>query len=146
MRPGPLADPCAARNSRASLRAVGRFAAATESSRSRISASAPDSRPRASLRSLSAGTNSSERIGMLLEECKLWFMAYYVYLLASRKHGTLYVGVTNDLIRRVYEHQTKAVPGFTAKYDISLLVWFETHDDVGAAIGREKEIKKWRRD
>ena len=83
---------------------------------------------------------------MLLEKCMLWFMAYYVYLLASRKHGTLYVGVTNDLIRRVYEHKTKAVPGFTTKYDVSRLVWFETHDDVNAAIEREKELKKWRRD
>ena len=73
-------------------------------------------------------------------------MPYYVYLLASRKHGTLYVGVTNDLVRRVYEHKTKAVPGFTAKYDVSLLVWFEAHDDVSAAIAREKELKKWRRD
>jgi putative endonuclease len=73
-------------------------------------------------------------------------MAYYVYLLASRKHGTLYVGVTNDLVRRVYEHKTKAVPGFTRKYNVARLVWFEAHEDVTAAIEREKEIKKWRRD
>ena len=72
-------------------------------------------------------------------------MSYYVYLLASRKHGTLYLGVTNDLIRRVYQHKSKASAGFTAKYGISRLVWFETHDDVIAAISREKEIKKWRR-
>ncbi|MGD9615407.1 MAG: GIY-YIG nuclease family protein [Alphaproteobacteria bacterium] len=73
-------------------------------------------------------------------------MPYYVYLLASRKHGTLYMGVTNDLVRRIYEHKSKAVIGFTAKYGVDRLVWFETHDDVTAAIAREKEIKKWRRD
>jgi len=72
-------------------------------------------------------------------------VSYYVYLLASRKHGTLYLGVTNDLIRRVYQHKNKALAGFTAKYDVNRLVWFETHDDVTAAISREKEIKKWRR-
>ncbi|QDL98179.1 GIY-YIG nuclease family protein [Rhodopseudomonas palustris] len=72
-------------------------------------------------------------------------MPYYVYLLASRKDGALYVGVTNDLVRRVYEHRTKAVPGFTSKYNIAKLVWFEIHDDPISAITREKEIKKWRR-
>ena len=72
-------------------------------------------------------------------------MSYYVYLLASRKHGTLYLGVTNDLIRRVYQHKSKALAGFTAKYGVNRLVWYETHDDVIAAISREKEIKKWRR-
>jgi putative endonuclease len=73
-------------------------------------------------------------------------VSYYVYLLASRKHGTLCLGVTNDLIRRVYQHKSKALAGFTAKYGVNRLVWFETHDDVIAAISREKEIKKWRRD
>ena len=73
-------------------------------------------------------------------------MSYYVYLLASRKHGTLYLGVTNDLIRRVYQHKSKALAGFIAKYCVNRLVWFETRDDVTAAISREKEIKKWRRD
>ncbi len=73
-------------------------------------------------------------------------MAYYVYLLASSKHGTLYVGVTRDLIRRVYQHRTKATPGFTKRYGVSLLVWFEIYDDPTSAITREKEIKKWRRD
>jgi putative endonuclease len=71
---------------------------------------------------------------------------YYVYLLASRKHGTLYVGVTNDLIRRVYQHKTKVTPGFTSRYGVRLLVWFETYDDPVNAIAREKEIKKWRRE
>jgi putative endonuclease len=71
---------------------------------------------------------------------------YYVYLLASRKHGTLYVGVTSDLVRRVYEHKTKAVPGFTSKYGVDRLVWYECYDDPVSAITREKELKKWRRD
>jgi putative endonuclease len=73
-------------------------------------------------------------------------MAYYVYLLASKKHGTLYLGVTNDIVRRVSEHRTKAVPGITSRYDVHKLVWFEIYDDAASAIAREKELKKWRRD
>ncbi|MFK4658455.1 putative endonuclease [Bradyrhizobium japonicum] len=73
-------------------------------------------------------------------------MAYYVYILASRKYGTLYIGVTSDLIRRVYEHKTKIVPGFTKRYGIDKLVLFETFDDPVSAIAREKELKKWRGD
>ena len=73
-------------------------------------------------------------------------MAYYVYILASRKDGATYIGVTNDIVRRVYEHRIKAVPGFTSKYNISRLVWFEIYDDPTNAIAREKELKKWRRD
>jgi len=73
-------------------------------------------------------------------------MAYYVYLLASKKHGTLYLGVTNDLVRRVHEHRTKAVAGFTKRYDVDKLVWFEIYDDIANAITREKELKKWRCD
>ncbi len=72
-------------------------------------------------------------------------MAYYVYILASRRDGAIYVGVTNDLVRRVYEHRIKAVPGFTAKYNITRLVWFEAYDDPVSAISREKELKKWKR-
>jgi len=80
--------------------------------------------------------------------CGFWNAAvpYYVYLLASRKHGTLYAGITNDLVRRIYEHRQKAIAGFTAKYGADRLVWLEAHDDVTTAISREKEIKKWRRD
>ena len=70
---------------------------------------------------------------------------YYVYLMANRKHGTLYIGVTNNLIRRAYEHRTNAVRGFTSRYHVHLLVWFEGYDDPLTAITREKEIKKWRR-
>jgi putative endonuclease len=73
-------------------------------------------------------------------------MAHYVYLLASKKHGTLYLGVTNDLVRRVYEHRSKAVQGFTARYGVDKLVWFEIYDDAITAIAREKVLKKWRRD
>jgi putative endonuclease len=73
-------------------------------------------------------------------------MAYYVYILASRKDGAIYIGVTNDIVRRVFEHRQKAVPGFTTKYNITRLVWFEVYDDPISAISREKELKKWRRD
>jgi putative endonuclease len=73
-------------------------------------------------------------------------MAYYVYILASRKDGAIYVGITNDLVRRVYEHRQKAVPGFTFKYNITQLVWFEIYDDPVSAITREKQLKKWKRD
>jgi putative endonuclease len=72
--------------------------------------------------------------------------SFYVYFLASRKHGTLYLGVTNNLVRRVYEHKTKAVPGFTKRYNVDRLIWFEIYDDALTAIAREKELKKWRRD
>jgi len=58
----------------------------------------------------------------------------------------LYIGVTSNLIRRVYEHRTKAAPGFTKKYDVTRLVYFEIFDDAMSAIEREKELKKWRRD
>lgn len=73
-------------------------------------------------------------------------LVYYVYLLASGKHGTLYLGVTNDLLRRVYEHKEKLLSGFTARYGVDRLVRFQTYDDPATAIAREKEIKKWRRD
>ena len=72
-------------------------------------------------------------------------MAYYVYLLASRTDGALYVGMTNDLVRRIYQHRTKTIPGFTARYNITRLVWFEVYADPISAITREKELKKWRR-
>ena len=70
---------------------------------------------------------------------------YYVYMLASQRNGTLYIGVTNDLARRVYEHRTGAVPGFTAKYGVKLLVWYELHGMIDEAIAQEKRIKRWRR-
>jgi putative endonuclease len=70
---------------------------------------------------------------------------FYVYLLASRKQGTLYLGVTNDLVRRVYQHKSGEIPGFTSRYGVARLVWFECYDDPENAIAREKELKKWRR-
>ena len=70
---------------------------------------------------------------------------YWVYLLASKKNGTLYIGVTNDLSRRVYEHRTKAVPGFTRKYNVTMLVWYESYGDINEAIAREKSMKRWHR-
>ena len=68
-----------------------------------------------------------------------------VYLLASQRNGTLYVGVTSDLIKRVWQHRTHAVEGFTKKYNVNLLVWFEQHETMESAIAREKTIKKWNR-
>jgi putative endonuclease len=70
---------------------------------------------------------------------------YYVYILASRRNGTLYIGVTGDLRRRVFQHKNSAIDGFTSRYNVQRLVWFEVHWDVQAAIRREKCIKKWRR-
>jgi putative endonuclease len=66
--------------------------------------------------------------------------------LRARKHGTLYLGVSNDIVRRVYELRTKSVKGFTSRYGVDKLVWFEMYDDALTAIAREKELKKWRRD
>jgi putative endonuclease len=71
--------------------------------------------------------------------------AYYVYILASARYGTLYVGVTSDIVKRVWEHREGLVEGFTRHYNVKRLVWFETHDDVTAAITRERQIKKWNR-
>ncbi len=71
---------------------------------------------------------------------------YYVYFLASRKHGTLYIGVTNDLVRRVYQHKQKLVKGFSAKYGVDKLVYYEVFDDPYLAITREKQLKKWQRE
>jgi putative endonuclease len=70
---------------------------------------------------------------------------FYVYCMASCRNGTLYIGVTNDLVRRVYEHKTKALGDFTAQYGVNQLVWYECYDDAINAIAREKELKKWRR-
>src|SRR3989304_3751531 len=70
---------------------------------------------------------------------------YSVYILASKRNGTLYVGVTSDLAKRVYQHRNDLVGGFTQKYQIHKLVYYETADDVNAAITREKQLKKWER-
>jgi len=70
---------------------------------------------------------------------------YYVYILASRRNGTLYVGVTNDLTRRAFEHREGAGAIFTKRYGVALLVYYESYRDVWEAIAREKTLKKWRR-
>ncbi len=69
-----------------------------------------------------------------------------VYMLASQRNGTLYVGVTSNLIRRIAEHKSGEISGFTKTYDVKRLVWFEQHDTMDAAILREKRIKRWKRD
>ena len=68
----------------------------------------------------------------------------YVYILSSKRNGTLYVGVTSDLARRVWQHKTDAIPGFTRKYQIHRLVYFEAFDEIKDAIVREKRIKEWK--
>ena len=70
---------------------------------------------------------------------------YFVYILASMKNGTLYIGVTNDLERRIYEHKNDLLPGFTRKYGVHLLVYYEMFEDINDAIVREKQLKKWNR-
>ena len=72
-------------------------------------------------------------------------MQYYVYILASKKNGTLYVGVTSNLIKRVYEHKNDFAEGFTRKYSVHDLVYFETTESIESAILREKQLKKWNR-
>ena len=71
---------------------------------------------------------------------------YFVYLMASQKNGTLYVGVTRDLVRRVHENKSGAVEGFTNRYSVHHLVWFESTGSVEAAIHKEKQIKNWKRE
>jgi putative endonuclease len=73
-------------------------------------------------------------------------LQYYVYILASKKQGTLYTGVTNDLMRRMYEHKNNLSSGFSKKYQVHQLVYYEIHNDIYEAILREKQIKKWYRD
>jgi putative endonuclease len=70
---------------------------------------------------------------------------YYVYILASKRNGTLYIGVTNDLIKRIYEHKNDLVDGFTKKYRVHMLVYFEQTNDIRTALQREKRLKKWNR-
>lgn len=70
---------------------------------------------------------------------------YYVYILASKRNGTLYIGITNDLIKRVWQHKNKLVDGFTKKYGVDKLVYFEDTSDVMSAIAREKQLKNWHR-
>ena len=70
---------------------------------------------------------------------------YYVYILASKQNGTLYIGVTNDLERRLYEHKNNLIDGFTKRYRVHRLVYYESANDVHAALQREKQLKRWTR-
>jgi putative endonuclease len=72
-------------------------------------------------------------------------VSFWVYILASRRNGTLYIGMTDDLARRSWEHRTDAVPGFTRKYGVKMLVWFEQHETRESALQRERQLKKWNR-
>lgn len=70
---------------------------------------------------------------------------YFIYIMASKKNGTLYIGVTNDLVRRVFEHKEDVIEGFTKKYKVHRLVYYEHTNDIQSAIEREKMIKRWKR-
>ncbi len=70
----------------------------------------------------------------------------YVYILASRPYGTLYIGVTSNLVQRVWQHKEGFIAGFTKKYKVKQLVWYEVHSEIISAITREKQIKEWSRD
>ncbi len=70
---------------------------------------------------------------------------FYVYILASKRNGTLYTGVTSNLVQRVWQHKNNVIEGFTQKYNVKILVYYEAHGDAENAITREKQIKKWRR-
>ncbi len=72
-------------------------------------------------------------------------VSFFVYILGSRRNGTLYVGMTDDLIRRTWEHRNGAIPGFTKRYGIKMLYWYEVHETREAALVRERQIKKWNR-
>jgi len=70
---------------------------------------------------------------------------FYVYILASKRNGTLYTGVTSNLVQRVWQHKNNVIEGFTQKYNVKILVYYEAHANSEGAITREKQIKKWRR-
>jgi len=71
---------------------------------------------------------------------------YYVYIMASGRNGTLYIGLTNDLVRRAYEHRSGLIEGFTKRYGVKILVYYETFNDIHAAIHRETQLKKYKRE
>ena len=70
---------------------------------------------------------------------------YFVYIITNKRNGILYTGVTNDLIRRIYEHKNKLIDGFTSKYDLNRLIYYEETVDIYSAIKREKQLKRWKR-
>ncbi len=71
--------------------------------------------------------------------------SFYVYILCRKRNGKLYTGVTSDIVKRIYEHKNNLVDGFTKKYSVYLLVWYEAHETAARVIKREKQIKKWNR-
>lgn len=81
----------------------------------------------------------------ILEIIAMGDKQYYIYILTNRPHGTLYIGVTNNLFRRILEHKNKINKGFTSKYGLDKLVYYEIYDDIGVAITREKQLKFWKR-
>ncbi|MPZ57853.1 MAG: GIY-YIG nuclease family protein [Rhizobiales bacterium] len=72
-------------------------------------------------------------------------MSFFVYILASRRNGTLYTGMTDDLVKRIWQHRNGVVPGFTKRYEVKMLVWYELHETRESAFTRERQIKKWNR-
>jgi putative endonuclease len=72
-------------------------------------------------------------------------MAFFVYILANRRNGTLYIGMTDDLVKRIWQHRNNVIPGFTQRYDVKILVWYERHESRESAFARERKMKKWNR-
>jgi putative endonuclease len=72
-------------------------------------------------------------------------MGFYVYIVASRRNGTLYTGMTDNLLQRIWQHKNNVFPGFTKRYGVKMVVWYEQHDTREAALRRERQIKKWNR-
>jgi putative endonuclease len=72
-------------------------------------------------------------------------MSFFVYIVASKRNGTLYTGMTDDLLKRIWQHKSGIIPGFTRDYGVKTLVWYEVHDTREGAITRERQIKKWNR-
>ena len=72
-------------------------------------------------------------------------MAFFVYILANKRNGTLYIGMTDDLVKRVWQHRNEVVPGFSKRYGVKTLVWYETYESRESAFARERQLKKWNR-
>src|ERR1043166_3894930 len=110
-------------------------------------ACAANGRPRDfSTRSLSSPAQAGDPLDTVVYDRAMSVERYFwVYIPASRIGGTLYIGVTNDLVRRIYEHRSNLVPGFTSQYGVHKLVYYEPYSDIESAIRREKRLKKWKR-
>ena len=88
---------------------------------------------------------SPRRRGAKIQTVPVMNKQFFVYILASKRNGTLYTGITSDLVKRVWQHKNNSVEGFTKKYNVKILVYYEICNDAESAITREKRIKKWRR-